>query len=160
MKVEKQGTAIDVWSAGIIMLCTMARRYPFFRASCDMTALAELMRLFGAAKINAVARRKFDRVAMMCDHQISPAKPLRTVIRKLFCEINANDSRVEVADARPIWSNDAYQLLERCLTIDPAERITASEALKHPFFTSVSEEEEEQEQEDKDVDNPEEMSDS
>lgn len=33
--------------------------------------------------------------------------------------------------------SDAFDLLSRLLTINPNKRITAKEALNHPFFTKV-----------------------
>lgn len=32
------------------------------------------------------------------------------------------------------WPKEAFQLLRKCLALDPNKRITASEALRHPFF--------------------------
>lgn len=36
-----------------------------------------------------------------------------------------------------VFISDAFDLLSRLLTINPNKRITAKEALKHPFFTKV-----------------------
>ena len=47
MKFEHQTTAVDMWAAGVILLCILSRTYPFFRAPDDLTALAELLALFG-----------------------------------------------------------------------------------------------------------------
>ena len=31
LKSAKQNTAVDLWAAGIVFLCMLARSYPFFR---------------------------------------------------------------------------------------------------------------------------------
>jgi len=37
---------------------------------------------------------------------------------------------------RQYISDEVFDLIERCLRINPAERITAAEAVQHPWFTS------------------------
>ena len=32
LKFEHQTTAVDIWAAGVILLCILSRTYPFFRA--------------------------------------------------------------------------------------------------------------------------------
>ena len=43
--------AVDVWSAGIIMLCLLSGKYPFFRCADDMAALAQIMTVFGKERV-------------------------------------------------------------------------------------------------------------
>ena len=40
--------AVDIWSAGVILLCILSRRYPFFRAQDDQSALAQIVSLMGS----------------------------------------------------------------------------------------------------------------
>eukprot|EP00298_Acanthocystis_sp_HF-20_P000473 c10641_g1_i2.p1 GENE.c10641_g1_i2~~c10641_g1_i2.p1 ORF type:complete len:140 (+),score=37.81 c10641_g1_i2:73-492(+) len=49
VKHRHQTPAIDIWSSGIIFLCLLTRRYPFFHPSPvdDMMALGQLMNLVG-----------------------------------------------------------------------------------------------------------------
>lgn len=37
-------------------------------------------------------------------------------------------------------SNDAADIIEACMKIDPKKRLTASQVLNHPFFNNVSDE--------------------
>ena len=41
-------SAVDIWSAGIMFLCVLSGRYPFFKAYDDLTALAQLITIFGS----------------------------------------------------------------------------------------------------------------
>jgi cell division control protein 7 len=50
LKSPIQTTALDVWSAGVILLCLLSRRYPFFRAQDDESAMAQIISLMGTSK--------------------------------------------------------------------------------------------------------------
>jgi len=54
-KDNNQTVAVDIWSAGVILLTLLTKRYPFFNSSDDMTALAEIYCLFGSRKIGSAA---------------------------------------------------------------------------------------------------------
>lgn len=55
LRYPHQTTAVDMWSAGVILLCILSGRYPFFKARDDMDALAQLVALFGTEKIKTMA---------------------------------------------------------------------------------------------------------
>jgi cell division control protein 7 len=44
-----------MWAAGIILLCILSGCYPFFRSPDDLSALAEIMSVFGTAGIKKLA---------------------------------------------------------------------------------------------------------
>ena len=56
LKCPLQTTAVDVWSAGVILLCLLSGRYPFFRASDDLSALAQIISLMGTTECTKVAK--------------------------------------------------------------------------------------------------------
>ncbi|KAG6081313.1 hypothetical protein E4U16_007590 [Claviceps sp. LM84 group G4] len=58
---------------------------------------------------------------------VKPTRDLRT-------RLNAASTGMNDGEARHL--NHFIDLLEQCLALNPDKRITASEALKHPFFTS------------------------
>ena len=44
-----------MWAAGVILLSILSRRYPFFKAKDDMEALAQIITIFGSAKLKKMA---------------------------------------------------------------------------------------------------------
>ena len=56
LKYPHQTTAVDIWSAGVIFLCILSGRYPFFKAHDDMSALAQIVSLMGSKAIADAAK--------------------------------------------------------------------------------------------------------
>ncbi|KAG2013063.1 CMGC/MAPK protein kinase [Coprinopsis cinerea AmutBmut pab1-1] len=62
LKCGQQSGAVDVWSAGIILLFFLTRKFPIFQSNDDIEALMELAVIFGRKKMESVATlhaRKF-----------------------------------------------------------------------------------------------------
>lgn len=51
LKCRDQTTSIDIWSAGVIMLCILTSRYPFFTSPDDLASLAEISTVFGTKEV-------------------------------------------------------------------------------------------------------------
>ncbi len=49
-------TALDIWSAGTILLSVLACKFPVFQASDDIEALMELAAIFGRKTMEKCAR--------------------------------------------------------------------------------------------------------
>ncbi|KFW79305.1 Cell division cycle 7-related protein kinase, partial [Manacus vitellinus] len=180
-KCPTQTTAIDMWSAGIIFLSLLSGRYPFFKASDDLTALAQIMTVRGSRE-TIQAARTFGK-SVVCT-QVVPTQNLRTLCEKLRgtnsgCKRSQgevpngseNDSALPFAVDKPCapeapgkqiqqqksfqegdgaleikatdmkgWDqvpDEAYDLLDKLLDLNPATRVTAKEALLHPFFKDI-----------------------
>ncbi|KAM6262470.1 cell division cycle 7-related protein kinase isoform 1-T1 [Porphyrio hochstetteri] len=181
-KCPTQTTAIDMWSAGIVFLSLLSGRYPFYKASDDLTALAQIMTVRGSRE-TIQAAKTFGK-SVLCT-QVVPAQNLRTLCEKLrgtnsssnTCQgevpsKTVNDSALPVAADKPCapetlgkrtqhlesiqegdgalemkatdmkgWDqvpDEAYDLLDKLLDLNPATRITAKEALLHPFFKGMN----------------------
>ncbi|NXH11353.1 CDC7 kinase, partial [Bucco capensis] len=179
-KCPTQTTAIDMWSAGIIFLSLLSGRYPFYKASDDLTALAQIMTVRGSRE-TIQAAKTFGK-SVLCT-QVIPAQNLRTLCEKLrgtnsSCKrsqgevpgksvnsafpVAGDKPRSPEALRKPIqhlksfqesdgalemkatdmkgWDqvpDEAYDLLDKLLDLNPATRITAKEALLHPFFKDM-----------------------
>lgn len=50
-------SAIDVWSAGVILLSLLSGRYPFFKANDDLEALTQIMTIRGSRETVQAAKK-------------------------------------------------------------------------------------------------------
>jgi cell division control protein 7 len=121
LKCHGQTTALDIWSAGVIFLCTLSTRYPFFPSPDDLSSLSEIGQLFGTREMKEVAALLNRKITFPCDPQEIPKACLADVCNKLSSRSYS-------------MPDSAFHLLERCLDLNPMTRITASEALRHPFL--------------------------
>ncbi|XP_055441160.1 cell division cycle 7-related protein kinase isoform X2 [Bubalus kerabau] len=188
-KCPNQTTAIDMWSAGVIFLSLLSGRYPFYKASDDLTALAQIMTIRGSRE-TIQAAKTFGK-SILCSKEV-PAQDLRKLCEKLrginsntpkltsdiqkcsshdpaFSEKTENHKIVHFIQTPQVqpsgnpsyrgdsngcggnfeesttnlegWDevpDEAYDLLDKLLDLNPASRITAEEALLHPFFKDMS----------------------
>uniref|UniRef100_A0A8D3A1W2 non-specific serine/threonine protein kinase n=1 Tax=Scophthalmus maximus TaxID=52904 RepID=A0A8D3A1W2_SCOMX len=144
-KCPNQGTAIDMWSAGVILLSLLSGRYPFFKASDDLIALTQIMTIRGSRE-TIQAAKSFGK-AVVCSREL-PRQDLRTLCETLRGRRPTPDDEVTplhekdgVEDKGQGWDrvpDEAYTLLDRLLDLNPATRITAAQALQHPLFKDLS----------------------
>ncbi|KAL5015720.1 hypothetical protein ScPMuIL_005309 [Solemya velum] len=141
MKCPDQTTAVDIWSAGVIFLSLLSGRYPFFRANDDVTALAQIISIMGSEEVQESAKAYGKH--LVCSPQ-NPSLDLRTLCTKLR---GSSMSAPHVKPSRHLenkenssvssWNSvpeSAFDLLKRLLDLNPYTRITAEEAVSHPFF--------------------------
>ncbi|CAN9503198.1 unnamed protein product [Ophioblennius macclurei] len=179
-KCPNQGTAIDVWSAGVILLSLLSGRYPFFKASDDLVALTQIMSVRGS-KETIQAAKSFGK-AVVCSWEFV-RQDLRKMCERLRKRTPGEDAPLpedgedavatrdhktlevpppqhaaegtskncQAAAAKPPgrqesetpsqgWDevpDEAYDLLDHLLDLNPRTRITAAEALQHPLFKDL-----------------------
>lgn len=155
LKCPDQTTKIDMWSCGVLLLCFLSKRFPFFNSLDDIDALIEIATIFGRRKTEACALLhgcvfetsiptikdapyQFETLIEWCltgyrprrvPHQgpprpINPKRPLRVVNNK---ETSLTDDELK-----------AIEFLKLCLEMNPYLRLSAAEALEHPFLKSVA----------------------
>jgi cell division control protein 7 len=133
----------------VIFLCIATGQFPFFHSPDDQDAIIELAWLFGTEEIGEVAQKYSKKSRTRYGH-------IRVLLKQLVSFILDRDWRVgglNCPATRVEWKRlvehfnttfasslpaSAYDLLDRCLTLHHTERISAIEALEHPFLKDVS----------------------
>ncbi|KAI7905669.1 kinase-like domain-containing protein [Cokeromyces recurvatus] len=127
-RVTRQTCAIDVWSAGVVLLCFLTSRYPFFLASEEAEGIIEFCQIFGLKEMKACAEhngRKLHTNISMQNERI----PWIQLIE------NLNTHNLEQWE--PVDLEQGIDLLNRLLDLHPDTRITARDALMHSFFSNI-----------------------
>jgi cell division control protein 7 len=125
-KCTEQTTAIDIWSAGVILLTILSKRFPFFNSSDDVEATIEIATIFGVKRMRSAALRHgciFETTIPTIGQQ---GFTLEKIILWSTCR----------GEDKPLTTDEklAVNFLERCMELDAGRRITAEEALKHEFL--------------------------
>ncbi|KAH8288259.1 hypothetical protein KR044_009322, partial [Drosophila immigrans] len=174
LKYADQTTAVDVWAAGVIFLSILSSVYPFFKAPNDFVALAEIVTIFGdrAIRKTALALERMVTISQRSRPLNLRKLCLRFRHRQIFsdaqmirkyetpdgrCDVCKNcdqyffnclceDSEyvTEPLDPYECFPSSAYDLLARLLEINPHQRISAEEALQHPFFNEPQRQQQQQ----------------
>ncbi|KAH9274006.1 hypothetical protein BASA83_003641 [Batrachochytrium salamandrivorans] len=96
----------------------------FFNLMTDQDALLEIATLFGLADMRKVATKL--------------GRTFETNVPNINKRIQFYDLVLRFGTGREnILCNAGYDLLEKLLTLHPADRITAQQALEHPFFNGI-----------------------
>lgn len=128
LKCSVQGAAVDVWSAGVILLSILSCRYPFFTAESKADELNELVALCGTKQIVTLGKRIGRRM------QIGERLPrdLEKYCTKLASSKNTL-LYYQVSNSQSFISQ-AFIFLYECLAVLPENRITSAHCLDHPFL--------------------------
>ena len=115
---------IDIWSAGVTMLEALTLRIHFFDADDNEGMIESIAKVTGGEDILNWAKKYKIKLPYLKVQAISKLKKTPFIDYIPFNRSKFKD---------PV----AFDLLEKCLTIDHRLRITAEEALEHPFFIPV-----------------------
>ncbi|KAL5724012.1 non-specific serine/threonine protein kinase [Ranunculus cassubicifolius] len=124
-KSPHQSYKVDVWSAGVTLLYLMIGKSPF--TGDPEQNVKDIAKLKGSEDLWEVAKlhnRETSFPMELFDIQSLPSTSLRD-----WCEMNTK--RPEFVDKIP---KSLFDLVEKCLVVNPRLRITADEALGHEFF--------------------------
>ncbi|EAY21510.1 CMGC family protein kinase [Trichomonas vaginalis G3] len=119
-----QTLTIDIWSAGVVLLSILSQRYPFFKSPDDLTSLCEISVLVGTEKLYAAAKECGRKLRFPVEQKGYNMQELCTRLNSTIDDMNLDPS--------------VFDLLEKMLEPIPSLRITSEEALKHPFFATIS----------------------
>ncbi|KAF8032718.1 hypothetical protein BT93_D1591 [Corymbia citriodora subsp. variegata] len=131
LKSPHQGPKVDVWSAGVTFLYLVIGTSPFL--GDPEQNIKEIAKLRGSEDLWEVAKlhdRELSFPVDLYDTQSLASMNLRDWCRK-------NTKRPKFLEVLP---ESLFDLVDRCLTVNPRARISAEEALRHEFFAPCHEE--------------------
>ena len=117
-----QSRSIDIWSVGVIYLCLLTKRYPFFNFLDYQNALVEIAWIVGTNSL--------ERVALLCGRIFKHSLP-DVPTEHIGFEALIKSLNPELADKLPV---EGFDLAYKLMNPNWFERITVDEALDHPFF--------------------------
>lgn len=138
-KCTSQTTKIDVWSAGVILLTMLARRFPFFNSADDVDAMIEIASIFGKKKMKSTAQMH----GQVFETNIETIGENGFTFEKIILWASCREKE---ADRLRMGEEQAVSLLQELLELDSRRRWSAKEALAHPFFVAPVEDEDEREE--------------
>ncbi|KAE9407173.1 kinase-like protein [Gymnopus androsaceus JB14] len=144
LKCGDQTGAVDVWSAGMILLFFLTRKFPLFQSNDDVEALMEIATIIGKKSIEEAAclhSRTFATNVPSIKHDgiswsefVERQNPnLRSVPEpdvRFYPYTKAEEHDTDVANA--------LDLVEKLLHARSTKRITPRDALYHPFLHTYS----------------------
>ncbi|KAG8688487.1 hypothetical protein FRC11_005371 [Ceratobasidium sp. 423] len=135
--VRKRAEALDVWSAGIILLACLSGKFPLFNSNDDTEALAEIAAIVGRGKMEKCAmlhnRTFLTNIPSICKDKPRTWTQLVQDMNPKLAQPPSSWSEAEKAEHKRMVA-DALELLEHCLHLDATKRITARDALKCRFL--------------------------
>ncbi len=118
-----QSGAVDVWACGVIFLSFLAQRHPVFSLNNSskvknftISNLIPLVCLFGSNAVKEIAF-KYGYGCLIPDEMQKEKIPWTEI-----CKIH---------------DSNAFDLLDKMLELDHTKRISAKDALNHPFFNDT-----------------------
>jgi len=136
LKCTSQTTKIDIWSAGVILLTLLARRFPFFNSADDVDAMIEMSSIFGRKKMKSIAAMH----GQLFETNIETIGEKGFTFEKIIVWASCREKE---SDTLRTGEKQAVSFLDGLLELDPYKRWSAKEALQHEFLTSPVEDEEE-----------------
>merc|ERR1712243_212836 len=124
LKNPKYDYSLDIWSLGTILAAILFNKDPFFQGDDNRDMVAKIINVFGYEEVIAYVRKyslKFD-PNFLSTMRNKPGKPWSDFYSTRYIE------RI---------STQSLDILECFLVIDHRCRISARQAMKHPYFSIV-----------------------
>lgn len=129
-KCTEQTTKIDVWSAGVVLLTLLSRRFPFFNSADDVEAMIEIATIFGSKRMKVAAQLHGCMLETTIPTVGREGFSLDKIILWSTCRMDNSKTLQPLTDQERL----AVRFLGRCLDLDPSSRISADDALQHDFL--------------------------
>ncbi|EPE04377.1 cell division control protein [Ophiostoma piceae UAMH 11346] len=132
-KCTEQTTKIDIWSAGVILLTLLSRRFPFFNSADDVEAMIEIATIFGSRRMKVAGQLHGCMFETTIPTVGREGFSLEKIILWSNCRIDNGKTLKPLSEDEKV----AVKFLTRCLDLDPSSRISADEALEHEFLRDM-----------------------
>ena len=120
----KYGSAIDLWAVGCIV-AELHGRKPLFKGESYKDQVCKILRILGVP-----SEADFDAVMQN--------KAARNYVLRYLQKVPDRKGR-DLAELYPRATDSAVGLMRRLLQFNPVKRLTAAQALAHPYFTDIRE---------------------
>lgn len=163
-KCTNQSTKIDIWSAGIIGLSLILRKFPLFNSPDDTDALIEIASIFGIDKLKKcaelhgcglevhlprietgyngnLAKIMFEFFSFEMENGCFPPDTVVEETMRVF--EGGKMVRKEGDDENYEDHKTLIELLHACFAMDPQKRLSAKEVMEMEYFAELRGEEEE-----------------
>ncbi|XP_030524774.1 serine/threonine-protein kinase ppk18 isoform X2 [Rhodamnia argentea] len=131
LKSPHQGTKLDIWSAGVTLLYLVIGTSPFL--GDPEQNIKEIAKLRGSEDLWEVAKLHDRELSFPVD--LYDTQSLASLNLRDWCQ--KNTKRPNFLEVLP---QSLFDLVDRCLTVNPRARISAEEALRHEFFAPCHDE--------------------
>ena len=136
LKCTSQTTKIDIWSAGVMLLTVMCRRFPFFNSADDVEAMIEIATMFGTRRMRSCALLHGSVLETSIPTIGDKGFSLEKIV--LWATCRGADAKGTPATL-PKDEAQAVKFLEKLLELDPRKRLSAQQALGHEFLNESGE---------------------
>ncbi|KAK2648145.1 hypothetical protein Ddye_015634 [Dipteronia dyeriana] len=127
---QHQGPKLDVWSAGVTLLYLMIGRTPFL--GDPEQNIKDIAKLRGSEDLWEIAKLH-DRESSFPE-DLYDTRSLAPINLRDWCQMNTK--RPDFLEVIP---NSLFDLVDKCLSVNPRLRLSAEDALKHEFFAPCHE---------------------
>ncbi|KAI2464848.1 kinase-like protein [Annulohypoxylon bovei var. microspora] len=131
-KCTEQTTKIDIWSAGVILLTILCRRFPFFNSADDIEAMIEIATIFGSKRMKHAGQLH----GCMFETTIPTIGERGFSFEKIMLWSTCRSDGGKDGKSNTLTDEEkgAIEFLSRCMELDSIRRISAKEALRHEFL--------------------------
>lgn len=138
-KCTAQTTKIDMWSAGVILLTILCKRFPFFNSADDVEAIIEIASLFGQRRLRQCALLHGTIFECTVPTVSEKGFPLEHLVQWSISSVRPEDKDILQPESKRI-----IEFMGMLLELDPRKRLSARGALTTEFLSDQTSETEEE----------------